>query len=438
MSPFKTSLGEALMKRQAPGVPPPPTPEEIAFTNAPEILAITGTFFALASFVFLLRCYVRLGMLKVFGTDDYVMTIAMLLAAAVFACFKIETDHGLGKHFMVLLGTDPAGYMQLSKVLYVHSILIMVAISTVKISIGFFLLRLSTSKPFHRFLFVIMVFIVVLTISCAMTLIFQCVPVQAAWDMSLRPPPLGTGDAKCYSMAVFRNLGLMNSCMMFPPPSSPSRLWMESDVHPAFNIVTDVLFATIPVPLIWRLQLNLRTKFTLIGILSLGLFACVAAIIKAVQQWDVLNDPDWTVKDSFNIWNYIELTVGIIAASLPSLKPLFVSILDTARAITSGGRTKATGYGHSGYGKGAGSLGYIKQPDASNRSIAMQSLTSKEDSGPQSPYKVRITTQPTGLADKEAWDMVHRKASDESMYPLQAEQQDPRGIVMTKEVRVSR
>jgi hypothetical protein len=69
---------DAIMKRQAPAMPPMPTPEEIAFTNAHEILAITGSFFAVAAFVFLLRCYVRLGMLRVFGIDDYVISVAMV------------------------------------------------------------------------------------------------------------------------------------------------------------------------------------------------------------------------------------------------------------------------------------------------------------------------------------------------------------------------
>jgi hypothetical protein len=202
--------------------------------------------------------------------------------------------------------------------------------------------------------------------------------------------------------------------------------------------VTDVLFATIPIPLIWKLQLNARTKISLIVILSLGWFACAAAIVKAVQQFNVLNDPDWTVHDSFNVWNYIEFTIGIMAASLPSLKPLVVTLLDGARAITSGGRSKASGYSPSGY-KGALSLGYVKQPDGSSKSIALDSINSKPNSSaPQSPYNVRVTTQPTGMADKEAWDMMHRKPSDDSIYPLQPESRDQGGIVMTKEVRVSR
>lgn len=107
---------------------------------------------------------------------------------------------------------DPVKYMYFTKILYIHAILVAVAISSVKVSIAFFLLRLSTRTPYKRFLYAMIGFIIVITLVAAFTLIFQCVPVEAAWDYSLRPPPFGTGDAKCYSMTVFRNLGLMNSC----------------------------------------------------------------------------------------------------------------------------------------------------------------------------------------------------------------------------------
>jgi hypothetical protein len=38
----------------------------------------------------------------------------------------------------------------------------------------------------------------------------------------------------------------------------------------AVNIVTDIILAVLPVPLVWNLQLNQRTKATLTMILGLG------------------------------------------------------------------------------------------------------------------------------------------------------------------------
>ncbi|KAF2875984.1 hypothetical protein BDV95DRAFT_485556 [Massariosphaeria phaeospora] len=397
------------MKRQAPLGLPALSPEYVEYTNKSEILSITGTFFAAAALVVLLRCYVRLAMLKVFGLDDYVMVFAMILATATFACIKVETDYGLGKHFLVILA-DPTMFAKFGKVLYIHSIIVMVGVSAVKISIALFLMRLTTKKPYIRSLHGIIGFIILLTFTCAMTLILQCLPVQATWDATLRPPPFGTGDAKCYSSTIFRNLGLMNS---------------------SFNIITDALFALLPIPLIWKLQLNTRTKLSLIAILSLGWFACAAAIIKAIQQWNVIGDPDWTVHDSFNVWNFIEFTIGIIAASLPSLKPLFNWFLETARAITSGARSKA-GSGYRAY-DGPHAEGYHKQSD---NSIALNSLSSRGIMT-RSPYHVRISTEPSGLAEKDVWDMDHSKNSDESILPLARPDAGMNRIVMTREVRVS-
>lgn len=61
------------------------------------------------------------------------------------------------------------------------------------------------------------------------------------------------------------------------------------------NIITDFLFASLPIPLVFQLQVNLRTKMTLVSILSLGFFASAAAIVKCIKQWNVLTDLDWTV-----------------------------------------------------------------------------------------------------------------------------------------------
>ncbi|KAH7355703.1 hypothetical protein BKA66DRAFT_597566 [Pyrenochaeta sp. MPI-SDFR-AT-0127] len=398
--------------RQA-AIKPRLTPEEANYNNAPQILSITGSFFAAAASVVILRCYVRIKLLKVFGVDDYVMLFAMVMCAATFACFELRTDYGLGMHMEAITAAKYEIYL---KIIYVQSIVVMVGVSAVKVSIAFCLLRLSVQRTYARILYGSVVFIVLMTIACAGTLIFQCLPVEAAWDLSIRPPPVGTGDAKCFSMTIFRNLGLMNS---------------------SFNIITDILFASLPIPLIWRLQLRYtRTKISLIGILSLGWFASAAAIAKAIKQWNVLSDPDWTAEDSFNVWNFIEFTIGIIAASLPTLKPLFNWCLETAKAITSNSRTIGGSYKVNGP---SSRVGYQNKTESWNHnSIAMDSYHSKgHSSSPnsESPYNVRISTQPTGLADKEGWD-AQRKGSDESIIPLQPHPLSAKGIVRTREVRV--
>ncbi|KAI4712351.1 hypothetical protein J4E89_002618 [Alternaria sp. Ai002NY15] len=55
--------------------------------------------------------------------------------------------------------------------------------------------------------------------------------------------------------------------------------------------------------------------------------------MKARVSKTIMNDPERFVHDAFSMWNFIELEVGIIAASLPSLKPLCNRFLEAARSV---------------------------------------------------------------------------------------------------------
>lgn len=127
---------------------------------------------------------------------------------------------------------DQEAFRTLLKARLVHQITVVIGISLVKISVALFLLRLATRRAYLWFLHSTIVFLILFTMACMGTLvstqrrncmnlglssvaniatqIFQCNPVEAAWDYRLRPAPFGTGDAKCFSMETFAALGLFN------------------------------------------------------------------------------------------------------------------------------------------------------------------------------------------------------------------------------------
>lgn len=74
-----------------------------------------------------------------------------------------------------------------------------------------------------------------------MTFLLRCFPMKGYWDKTIHP--------KCYDIQIFVKFSLVNT---------------------GFNIFTDVLFATFPIPIIWSLKMKRKLKFYLIGILSLG------------------------------------------------------------------------------------------------------------------------------------------------------------------------
>ncbi|PVH82004.1 hypothetical protein DL98DRAFT_514370 [Cadophora sp. DSE1049] len=364
-------------------------------TNAPSILAVNGVFCGAAVLVMAARMYVRTVMLKTLGVDDWLILAATICGVGVFICFVGETHNGKGMHTKSI---RPDEMIRLSHWTFFHSIIVTVGISLVKLSVAFFLLRLAPGKGHKVFLYCVIAFLVAFTLSSAGTIMFSCIPIRASWDRASEP------NAKCFSLDTFTNIGLFNSIV---------------------NIVTDVLFASLPIPIVWKLQVNLRTKISLIGILSLGYFACVCSIVKTTIQVKVFSDLDNTRDDKYTIWNAIELYVGLLAASLPALRPLFKSMLDL--------RTRATASSNAQRHK------YYMQEDG----IGMNSLPGQGTRG--SKYNVRVTTrsQPTksvlgrSTHDTQSEEDFASKGDADSLDDILPMQGRERGITKTVNISVT-
>jgi hypothetical protein len=112
-----------------------------------------------------------------------------------------------------------------------------------------------------------------------MSFLALCIPIQYNWDKSIK-------GGSCYGPDMFIRFALFNTCEF---RASPGRIPLigKRDTElttPAANIFTDVLFATFPIPVIWKLHTRKRTRVYLIGILSLGYFAVAFGIMKALAQ----------------------------------------------------------------------------------------------------------------------------------------------------------
>ena len=202
----------------------------------------------------------------------------------------------------------------------------------------------------------ITVFLICFALACTGTLLFQCTPVAASWSLMERMKP----NARCFSSQTYSFIGLFNSII---------------------NIVTDVLFAVLPIPVILKLQVNKRTKASLIVVLSLGFTACVAGILKARLQVKLFDMPDQGFENWFNIWYMLELCFGILAASLPTLKPLFSAVLDGTRSrLGSRSRSRNTsGRAHPVFSRAHPSCGPTPFPDPAASDVNLQPFKTGSD-----------------------------------------------------------
>ncbi|PLB47480.1 hypothetical protein P170DRAFT_385163 [Aspergillus steynii IBT 23096] len=370
---------------------PRETPSE--GSRAPHILSIVGALTGLSALLVFLRCYVRLFILRKFHLEDGFMIASLACAVGLLGCFVGESHHGVGSWSKDI---SPADSAKLDEFMFYHAIVIVLGISLVKISIGFFLLRFTSQNRILKWFIVgTLVFLALFTIACILALVFQCWPVEAAWDVELKK----TG--KCYSVDAYLRIGQFNS---------------------AINIITDFIFATLPVFMFAQIQVNKRTKLSVMGILSLGYFACAAGIVKTVLQSRVFGDTESYRESQYLIWNFVELAVGIIAASFPTIKPLVKSFIGSTISLTSGRRTKRTGHGYgyhnqSGYAMHSMSRSH---PDREDQKYAVhigsvadrtsgsseENLTAKP-SAPSFPPHIMQTTEVT-VQSEEAADMNGR------------------------------
>ncbi|KAK5705818.1 hypothetical protein LTR17_021329 [Elasticomyces elasticus] len=104
------------------------------------------------------------------------------------------------------------------------------------------------------------------------------------------------------------------------------------------GVVTDFLFATIPIPIVMQLHLDLRSRVVLTVVMSLGYIACGAAVAKSIFLWNYPKDKDRTFHDWFFVLAAMELYLSILSASLPSLKRLVTRFFERARTMLSSSR----------------------------------------------------------------------------------------------------
>ena len=108
--------------------------------------------------------------------------------------------------------------------------------------------------------------------------------------------------------------------------------------HSLTNIFTDAIILLLPLSVIWRLQLHTHDKVALSVVFLLGSISVIASSARlaytAVQSGQ---DTTWAYP-VLAMWTEIEVLVALVAASLATMRPLFmVTVLPLLRVV-SGGR----------------------------------------------------------------------------------------------------
>ena len=169
--------------------------------------------------------------------------------------------------------------------------------------------------------------------------------------------------------------------------------------------------------------------------MALGLFATATAIYKTPIQYHFFEESDFTGNGSwYYIWQQVEMNVGITAANLPTLKPLF------ARWFT-GLRTTLSGYGsrvnRSALSTPYRSSGYLKQEDATN-SFALSSLSKKSTGDSYGKEWTKRGTRAMEESDECIWRLEHHSGPGKRDFGRKESTRNAGGIMRTTDVVITR
>ncbi|RAH54756.1 integral membrane family protein [Aspergillus piperis CBS 112811] len=362
-------------------------------SQGPQILAATSITTAFALLTVLARMYVRVFFIRNVGPDDYVMVLTMALSLGGFAVIIPEVIYGAGRHTVYVENTASIA----THLNFATQGIYMWAIGLVKISIGLFLLRFAPRRGYKIFIWVVMVVMLLYTIICFLTLMFECKDIRSIWDENVK--------SQCFTSSQLLKLSYTNT---------------------GLNILTDIIFAILPAIMLRHLQVNRRVKASLVCILGLGIFACVAAIVKlsVLPNYGRTGDLLWDYS-TLTIWVVVESNMGIIAGSLPTLKPLFKQFLGTYGSQT---KTRRYTYGSKKYRLQSLSPSY-PQPSVRSRPLSVLDPDDLDEGDPRAAQrnsKYGTTTTKYHYRDgshtSEEYILTHQESA---------------GIVLTTEVVVT-
>jgi hypothetical protein len=122
------------------------------------------------------------------------------------------------------------------------------------------------------------------------------------------------------------------------------------------SITADVWILILPITTLLKVQRPKREKLALVAIFSLGVFSCVASIVRlhSIRIYTESSDP-FHNSVPINLWSMVEINIGILCASIPATKALFSR---AQRARTQNGTYQYHSRDRSvmkGYGKGSAS-----------------------------------------------------------------------------------
>ncbi|KAI4597944.1 hypothetical protein KJ359_003751 [Pestalotiopsis sp. 9143b] len=186
------------------------------------------------------------------------------------------------------------------RLLVAYELIYATSISTIKLSVLCFYLRMFVNRGLRRSTKFVIAFVLLWTVGNVLQVFLICRPFAATYDPTV---PGTCGD----QVGSFIAIG-------------------------AFNIITDVVIFFLPIHTIWNLQMKTRAKVGVVAVFLIGILTSIVGVFRIVSllSVDLKGNLTGTMVDA-DFLSTIEPNLAVLCVSLPVLGPLLTSFRSRGR-----------------------------------------------------------------------------------------------------------
>ncbi|KAL1893490.1 hypothetical protein Sste5346_006318 [Sporothrix stenoceras] len=242
-----------------------------------------------------------------------------------------------------------------------------------KTSFAITVYRLSSPKVKWALIFIVVSMNLAMGLGCVFSWV-TCRPIRKAWDPAV--------EGTCWSIQTLNKYSLFSS---------------------SYSGVMDVVLAIIPWTLLWNVQMRLKEKIGVLVAMSMGILAGIVAFIKCAKI-NNLSSGDLYNTAQLLVWDSAEVSVTIVAASIPALRILIREVNNSARQYyaSSGARNTRQSASNPGTSRRAT---FVKL-DGSTDAQSDKSILHSPDA---IWYQTEITVQHTSTSNENCIELPQRK-----------------------------
>ena len=167
----------------------------------------------------------------------------------------MQVHYGLGRHKSDLSAHQ---FREFEKYSYGEWIQTFATLMFTKVSICLFLLRIPISKVFIRSLRSLIAVLVLSNVILTILWIFQCRPLEEAWDKTVQ--------GSCFSTGMLQRIIISQASMLI------TLIFLDTwtDVSKVISIASDFILAAFPILILRKVQIKPRLKVGLCVLMGLG------------------------------------------------------------------------------------------------------------------------------------------------------------------------